>query len=198
MSEELAHLEALISGSGRSLTDTIRSILTWCGKALESKDLHASLYLFMPSLCTFLFGGSKDPSHTGVLHRALSERDRVALTNLLAPESTFMRLILRMSGDSTLLYEISLNRLPPPTQRLIKAGDLGALPKIYQSRIVSDSSRVGSSNVEAPFPSRGAKGGFGSETPSSYTLRQPIAPQKDGPLQVKVMFKFCTAFFAVH
>ncbi|KAJ3097826.1 sphingomyelin phosphodiesterase 4, neutral membrane (neutral sphingomyelinase-3) [Phlyctochytrium planicorne] len=180
--EEVAFLQQLIApGSNRPLNDVVTAILAWSSKALESKDHYSSLYLFMPSLCTFLFGGSgsnNEYSAPGVIQRPLSDRERSALTSLLAAESSFMQLVIRMSGDPTLLYEISTNRLPPPTQNLIKYSELALLPKIYQNRIVQDfkDSRA-PSTPSAGTPRRGHA--------SSDSPRQPSHNQGGS---VKIIF----------
>ncbi|KAI8854952.1 hypothetical protein BC829DRAFT_106122 [Chytridium lagenaria] len=160
MSVEDSYLEDLLqsglAGPSRPLHETTVPLMNWCSKALESKDLHQSLYVVMPSLCQYLFECPVDSPKVGVIYRSLNERDRASLCALLSPDSSLMRLLLRMSEDSSFTYEISLSRLPRPTQKIIEMGaDRGKLPKLYQTRIVP-------LNLGAPRTAKGDSSGLRS------------------------------------
>ncbi|KAJ1565122.1 hypothetical protein HK405_013109, partial [Cladochytrium tenue] len=99
--------------------------------------MHNDFYLALPGLCEALFGA--DAASPGAVHRPLSDRDRSALAALLAPDGPLLRLILRLSSDSSLLYEVAVDKLPAPTQRFLNSvRDHAKLPSIYAGKVKFD------------------------------------------------------------
>ncbi|KAJ3328804.1 sphingomyelin phosphodiesterase 4, neutral membrane (neutral sphingomyelinase-3) [Blyttiomyces sp. JEL0837] len=113
MSSSLEYLQSLIA-SQRPFTETADALMAWSRKALEQQDYHSTFYMFLPSLLSYLFGTE---THLGVIRRLMNDRDRVALYNLLAPSGPFMSLIIKLSGDSSMVYDFSPQKLPDPARR---------------------------------------------------------------------------------
>ncbi|KAJ3194177.1 hypothetical protein HK101_003341 [Irineochytrium annulatum] len=182
-----------IINSQKPLHDIVANLLSWCREALESRDFQGSLCNFMPSLCAFLFG-SGDPGGsylTGVIRRCLTDRERHAILDLLSPESAFLRLIMLLAGDRSLIYEIVSDRLPIPTQKALGNLDYTRLPRLYTNKLEMNGHKVDSrAATPSPHPADGSpsKRGGPFRTSSNTEHQRQVSP--------KVMFSTSIALSA--
>ncbi|KAI9364847.1 hypothetical protein DFJ73DRAFT_756022 [Zopfochytrium polystomum] len=149
-------------------------LYAWCERALAAADRQNAFYFFFPTLCSFLFGA--DAVSIGVFRRQLDDRDASALCALLSPQSPFFRLVLRLSMDPSMLYEIALDKLPAPTQRQLRSfPERTKLSSIYTGKLQVDYARqIG--------PGGAAGGGVGAVnagmSPAGQTNPMDLSPER--------------------
>ncbi|KAI8809845.1 mitochondrial-associated sphingomyelin phosphodiesterase-domain-containing protein [Cladochytrium replicatum] len=115
--------------SARDFAAGLNSILT---RALDANDFPTSFYKLLPQICTQLFGNKRQ---AGYLQRFLGKPDGDVMLRFLQPEGSLVRSILRLHTEPKLQYEVHIESLPVPTQRIFKNADWAALPSIYQRRV---------------------------------------------------------------
>ncbi|KAJ3077920.1 sphingomyelin phosphodiesterase 4, neutral membrane (neutral sphingomyelinase-3), partial [Quaeritorhiza haematococci] len=120
----------------------------------------------------------------GIVQKPLSRPEQKILYDLLAPDGIFLKVILRLYPEPSLLYEIMLDKLPNPIQKILRSLDYSSLPSMYQSKL----------HVHDSIPHSPSKSYIkGAESPMGHLL---VGPQKN----VKIMFNmfeyyiFCFAY----
>ncbi|TPX71342.1 sphingomyelin phosphodiesterase [Chytriomyces confervae] len=132
MAHATFELESILGNYKNSDQNVILDgLAAWAQRANSDNAFRAAtadLHKWLPTVCTVLFGSNSGTNDGGVIH---SGRCSGALPLLMAPDSNFVRLLLR--ADPALKYSVQLATLPGPTQKAIAAGR--PLPQLYASRI---------------------------------------------------------------
>ncbi|KAJ3406220.1 hypothetical protein HDV05_006118 [Chytridiales sp. JEL 0842] len=191
-------------------SEILLSLLNWSEKCLldSSIENQQTLFLCLPNICEWLFGSSEDSLETvkgnGILRRPLSERDRHAFLQLLSPSSAFFKLLLRLSRDQTMVYDIRISKLPLQTQQLLKSGNAQGLSALYTGRIQFDHASAASSALNSTYNAAGpagaspaTKGQQGFQQQQQQQQQQQLQQQPQQQLQrgnLKVTFNILEFF----
>ncbi|TPX32884.1 sphingomyelin phosphodiesterase [Synchytrium microbalum] len=134
--------------SGKPASDIWNILASNIKQSLDASEYPVFLHSSLPKLCEVLFGGVG--ARSAYVRQKLSRTDAKGLMDFIAPEGTLMRAIMKSNPDPNALYEIYINLLPIPTQKVLQEVDFSKMPRIYENRVHVKEPAASSSPSKAP------------------------------------------------